>query len=254
MSPIQRRSVSPFGTAPEEISDPFAAASAALLAAYGPAEGKAPKKLSSVAHAAFIPTFLKKTFGSPANDAPWLPELCRLLVEMRPGFEENKCAPAVYAAMETIFDRKTELFLVDHHLVTEEEAQAAQEAAVDSKPGGQTPVAGDTVDNVLLSRERDSLVGGFFAPWTDREPGEFSAFVDRWAGSENPDRVLHFIDFCAGSRNPTFEYYLLFTHPALARWSSSKAQLRGLFERVAPLLPKLKSPSWEPSVRKLLGL
>jgi hypothetical protein len=210
--------------------------------------------LTSVAQAPFIPLFLKKTHDAPANDAPWLPEFCRLLVEMRPSFEENKAAAAVYAAMETIFDRKSELFLVDHHVVTEEESLAAQESQAGMKPGGQPPAAGDTVDNVLLSRERDTLVGGFFAPWTEREPGEFSAFVDRWAGSENPDRVLHFLDFCAGSRNPTFEYYLLFTHPALARWSSSKSQLRGLFDRVAPMLPKLKSPTWEPAVRKLLSI
>ncbi len=253
MNRTPRRSVSPFGTAPELASDPFAEVSTLIASAFGPAEGKAPRKLSSAVGLPYVATFLRKSFDATANDAPWLSEFCRFLVDHKPSLEENKVGEAVYAAMERIFDRKTELFLVDHHVVTEQEYEAAQEAAAAGKPAPRALVAGETHDNVLFSRERDTLVGGFFAPWTERAPGEFSAFIHRWAESENPDRVLHFLDFCAGSKNPTFEYYLLFTHPALARWSN-KSHLKGLFDRVAPLLPKIKSPTWEPSVRALLGL
>ena len=247
-----KRSVSPFGTAPALDNDPLAAVTAAIAQAFGPAEGKRPKNLSSVADAPFISAFLRRTWDAPANDAPWLPDFCGYLVKSKSMLEGKGVADAVYAAMEAIFDRKTELFLVDHHVVTEEEYQQLLEQK------GQEAVAkitaGEARDHVLFARERDTLAGGFFAPWTEREPGTFSAFVQRWAESDNPDRVLHFLDFCAGSRNPTFEYYLLFTHPALARWSSSKSQLRALFERVGPVLLKLKSPTWEPSVKKSLGL
>lgn len=246
----QKRSVSPFGTAPETETDPLAVVTAAIAAWFGAAEGKPPKVLSQAADAAFIPQLLRKAYDAPANDALWLPDFCGAVARMRMSLSEKGVADAVYGAMEALFERKTELFLVDHHVMTDEEYLEAHGAP---REEGKPPEH-DYRDNVLFSRERDALVGGFFAPWTEREPGLFSAFVDRWAESENPDRVLHFLDFCAGSRNPTFEHYLLFTHPALARWVSSKSHLRALFDRVAAVLPKIKSPTWETTVRRSLGL
>ena len=62
-----KRSVSPFGTAPERENDALSAATDALAAAFGPAEGKRPKNLSSVADAPFIASFLRRTYDAPAN-------------------------------------------------------------------------------------------------------------------------------------------------------------------------------------------
>ena len=76
--------------------------------------------------------------------------------------------------------------------------------------------------------ERDQLVGGFFAPINDRQPGRLSSFVTAWTETDNLDRLLHFIDFCRGAKNPTFEHYLLFAHPALDRVVSNKSQMRAI--------------------------
>lgn len=228
MKGIQKRSVSPFGTAPEAAADVFAPLSDAILAAFGPPPAEPVRRFTSAAHIPAIPARLRKAAAAPANDLPWLDDFCAFLVKMRPDFEEKKTAGAVWEAMESLFDRKTELFLVDsidadHHLV-------------------------------LFARERDTLVGRFFAGWTEREPGLFSQFIHRWTDSENPDRILHFLDFCIGSKNPTFEHYLLFTHPALARWVSNKSHLKSLFDRIRPVLSKIKAPGWEAQVRQTLGL
>lgn len=234
-----RRSVSPFGTPPDAEQDEFSPLTQAVADAFGPPPEDSIRKFTAAAHIPAIPEKIRKAARAPANDIPWLDDFCSYLVRMRPDFEEKKVAPVVWQAMERLFARKTELFLVDH---------------LDRAHCEKMGWADDHRDLVLFARERDVLVGRFFAGWTEREPGAFSEFVNRWAESENPDRVLHFLDFCAGSKDPTFEHYLLFSHPALDRWASNKSQLRGLFSRVKSVVAKLKSPSWETDRRTALGL
>jgi hypothetical protein len=225
-----RRSVSPFGTFPETEAEPLAPLARAIEEAFGPPPEQTVRKFTAAAHIAAVPARLKKAFDAPANDAPWLGDLCGFLVRMRPDLEEKNVNGAVWTAMSQLFERKTDVFLLD---------------LVETPDGRPT---------VLFSRERDALVGRFFAGWTEREPGLFSGFIDGWTNSGNPDRLMHFLDFCAGSKNPTFEHYLLFTHPALHRWVSNKAQLRALFERVDPLLAKMKAGAWASAVKDALGI
>lgn len=235
----QKRSVSPFGTAPDIEGDDFSPLAGAIAAAFGPPPDERARKFSLAAHIPAVPSQIRRAAEAPANDVPWLDEFCAYLVRMRPEFEDKNVAGAVWEALEILFNRKTELFLVDH---------------LDRDHCQKLGLADDHRDMVLFARERDTLVGRFFAGWTDRQPGEFSAFVHRWTDSTNPDRILHFLDFCSGSNNPTFEHYLLFSHPALDRWVSNKAQLRTLLNRVQPVLSKLKSPTWENDTRARLGL
>jgi hypothetical protein len=236
---IQKRSVSPFGTGPNMEADAFTPLAEAIRDAFGPAPEEPVRKFTSSAHIPAVPARVRKAAQAPANDVPWLDEFCAYLVRMRPEFEEKGAARALWEGMERLFERKTELFLVDH---------------LDREQCQKLGWADDHKDLVLFARERDILVGRFFAGWTEREPGDFSAFIHRWTDSPNPDRILHLLDFCAGSKNPTFEHYLLFTHPALARWVGNKTQLRALFDRVRPVLAKLKSPTWEKDVRHALGV
>lgn len=211
----------------------------AIAAAFGPPPQEKVKKFSAALHIPAVPARIRRAAEAPANDLPWLDEFCAYLVRMRPDFEEKKVAPLVWDGMERLFERKTELFLVDH--LNKEQCEKAG-------------LPDDHRDMVLFSRERDTLVARFFAAWTDREPGAFSEFIRSWTDSENPDQILHFLDFCAGAKNPTFEHYLLFTHPVLERWVSNKAQLRGLLTRIRPVVQKMKSPSWEADLRSALGL
>lgn len=234
-----KRSVSPFGTAPEAAVDAFSPFEDAVLAAFGPPSEEKVWKFSTVAHLPAVPARIRRAAAAPANDLPWLDDFCAYLVRMRPEFEEKKTAPALWDAMERLFDRKTELFLVDH---------------LDKEHCEKMGLPDDHRDVVLFARERDTLAARFFAAWTDREPGAFGEFIRAWTDSDNPDRILHFLDFCAGAKNPTFEHYLLFTHPVLERWVSNKAQLRALLTRVRPVLQKMKSPSWENDLRRSLGL
>jgi len=234
-----KRSVSPFGTAPDAESDDFTAFAALIADKFGPPPDAPVRKFTAAAHIPAVPQRIRRAALAPANDLPWLDDFCAYLVRLRPDFEEKDAARALWDAMERLFDMKTELFLVDH---------------LDKEHCQKIGLAGDHKDLVLFARERDTLVGRFFAGWTEREPGEFSAFIHRWTDSENPDRILHFLDFCAGSNNPTFDHYLLFSHPALDRWISNKAQLRALINRVRPVLAKLKSPTWERDVRSALKI
>lgn len=235
----QKRSVSPFGTAPDVEVDEFSPLAGAIQGAFGAPPEERIRKFSLTAHIPGIPAQIRRAADAPANDVPWLDEFCTYLVRMRRDLQDKQVSNSVWDAMELLFDRKTELFLVDH---------------LDREHCQKLGLADDHRDVVLFARERDTLVGRFFAGWTDKEPGEFSAFVHRWTDSTNPDRILHFLDFCTGSNNPTFEHYLLFSHPALDRWVSNKAQLRSLFQRVQPVLAKLKSPTWENDTRSRLGL
>lgn len=227
----QKRSVSPFGFIPAE-EDPFGSLRAAFKEVFPPSVGAPiPSELRSFDDASFVPALIEKLFDAPANDAPQLDALCQFLLRFRGLFEEKALADFVDVAMQKLFERKTELFMIDQQ---------------------------DQARVVLFSKERDALVGRYFAPLTESHPGDFSAFVNGWMESENPDRVLHFLDFCAGSKNPTFEHHLLFTHPALHRVVSNKSHLRSLFEKTSGLVSRshlsVTYSSWEEDVKKALGI
>lgn len=197
----QKRSVSPFGSAPFVDADPLAALREAVAK-------------TSFEEAKMLPDLIEKVSNAPANDAPQLDKLSQFLLKHRETLVAQELSGPLFQAMMDLFDRKTELFMFDQ-------------------------------DAVLFSRERDALVGRFFAPFTETQPGLFSAFINHWVETDNPDRALHFLDFCAGSKNPTFEHYLLFTHPALARVIKNKAQMRALFEKAQPLLAKLPADCYQ---------
>jgi hypothetical protein len=234
-----KRSVSPFGTAPELSSDPFQALAEAVEAHWPLLEPKKNPSFHSLEDAGALPHALNSILESPANDAPALYDVCSFLVRFRETFEAKGLSDPLQQAMEHIFDRKTELFMVDHF--TKEQCEKME-------------WLDESRDVVLFAKERDALVGRYFAPVNDMQPGRFSSFVNRWVETKNPDQALHFLDFCAGAKNPTFEHYLLFAHPALARVVENKNQIRALFDVAAPVFPKLTSPTWEPRVRAALGL
>ena len=235
----QKRSVSPFGTAPEFSSSAFQPLIDAIEPHWPLLEFDKKTSFHSLEDAGALPAILNFILDAPANDAPVLYDVCSFLVRFRETFESKSLSAALHDAMQQVFDRKTELFMVDHF--TKEQCEKM----------GWTD---ESRDVVLFAKERDALVGRYFAPVNETQPGRFSAFVNRWAETKNPDQALHFLDFCAGARNPTFEHYLLFAHPALARVVSNKAQLRALFDVAAPVLPKLTSPTWQPRIRAALGL
>lgn len=234
--------MSPFGAfeAPVAVVDnPLAALRSSVEAAFGTTDQKKPKQLKSVDDAVFLPRLIEKIADAPANDAPDLDNLSQFLLLFRETWREKNLDAVFYDAMRAVFDKKTELFLIDHQ--TKEHCE---------KMGWNDPYR----DLVLFSKERDALVGRFFAPATEQSPGQFSEFVNAWAASENPDRLLHLLDFCAGSKRPTFEHYLLFSHPALNRVVSNKSLLRELLEKAQPVIVKLTSPTWENDVRTALGV
>jgi hypothetical protein len=233
-----KRSVSPFGTAPELSSDPFQILADAVAAHWPLTEFTKKTSFHSLEDAGALPSTLNAILEAPANDAPVLYDVCSFLVRFRETFEANALSAPLHDAMQQVFDRKTELFMVDHF--TKEQCEKME-------------WADEFRDVVLFAKERDALVGRYFAPVNETQPGRFSAFANRWAETKNPDRALHFLDFCAGAKDPTFEHYLLFAHPALARVVENKAQLRALFDVAAPVLPKLTSPTWEPRIRAALG-
>lgn len=216
-----RRSVSPFG-----LTDPSPDPLAVL-------------KETFTGDFAHLPALYEKVWEAPAHDAPQLNALCESFLKLRIQLEENGLWDTAVNFMNQLFNRKTELFMVDHY--TKEHCE---------KMGW----AGEYRDAVLFSKERDSVVGHFFGPATEHQPGDFSIFVSRWAESENPDQLLHLLDFCAGSKNPTLDHYLLFTHPALARLLRDKALLKTFFDKTEAIRSKLTSPTWEKDVRQALGL
>lgn len=242
-----KRSVSPFAI-PEELKpvhleNPFDDAVAALEVAVSPSGAPAPEKKPKLPKTpdelAVLPAFLRKVGDAPAGDAPDLESLCRFLLQYQETFREKKWDGLLHTVMQGLFDRKTELFMVDHY---------------DREHCEKMGWADDHRDVILFAKERDILVGHYFAPMAESQPGKFSEFVGHWAGTDNADRVLHFLDFCAGSKNPTFEHYLLFTHPSLGRVVRGKDQLKSLFEKAQPLLKKITSPTWEKTVRTALGV
>jgi hypothetical protein len=205
----------------------------------GKSEITKPIQLKSFDDLPKLPTILEKIYEAPANDAPQLEMLCHFLLMFRTSLEEKGLKDSIARAMEALFNRKVELFMVDHF--NEEQCQK-MEWAVPYK------------DMVLFSKERDILVGHYFVPLTEMNPGDFSTFIHKWMDSTQADPILHFLDFCSGSKNPTFDYYLLSSHPGLSRVLRDKPLLKSLFEKAQPVLKKLSSPTWEKDVRSSLGL
>ncbi len=234
-----RRSVSPFGlkrAAPSSLSE--------LALEFEPFFGTPPDEkpaLSSFSNAVHVPFFIDKISRAAANDAPDLERLCQFLLTHKVDFEIKNLENVLFQSMERLFDLKTELFLIDHI------------PAVEANPEkGIEPSAAQ--ERVLFAKERDILVGRYFAPITENNPGLFSSFISRWVETENLDRLLHFLDFAAGSKNPTIEHYLLFVHPVLKRIVTNKNLLRSLIKKTEPLLGKLSSTDWAISVRKALDV
>ena len=233
-----RRSLSPFGQEPTE-TRPFSQLEKAFASEFKVNEGQTVQQLKSSGDLPFFPSVLYRIWQAPANEAQELENTCRFLVRFHTDIETHGLSSVVYLAMQTLFDRKTELFLVDHHNREQCEKMEWPE---------------DYRDVVLFAKERDTLVGHYFSPITEKEPGRFSEFINRWIDTTAGDRLFHFLDFCSGAKDPTFEHYLLFTHPALTRVVNNKARIKVLFDQTAPLLKKLNSPTWEKDVRVALGL
>lgn len=222
-----KRSVSPFGTSSFDEA-PLSPLELAFRRAFNSPASDKPLKLKTWEDAGHLPAVWKRVKEAPANDALELVPLCHYILSQRAALEEKQLFEPVYEAMRELFEWKTQVFMVDHY---DREACAKMGWADESR------------DVVLFSKERDQLVGGFFAPVTEREPGRFSEFITKWSESADVDRVLHFLDFLKGAKDPTFEHYLLFTHPALSRILANKNFLRSLSEKAAPLMAKL---SWRP--------
>jgi hypothetical protein len=233
-----KRSVSPFGLMEAPV-DAVTDLTDLYLRVLGQPEGKPPARLSAGADAVYLPAMFRRIWDAPANDAPELDDVIQFLVQHRPYLEEKSLHAPTYDFMRRLFELKTDMFLIDHH---------------DREHCEKVGWAGDHRDIVLFSRERDALVGRYFAVITEREPGLLSEFIHSWVESDRPDALLHFLDFTAGSANPTFEHYLLFAHPALHRVVGNKALLRGLFDQTKSVLARLSSPTWEKDVRAALSI
>lgn len=242
-----KRSVSPFVLAgdvtPANDLTPFETALLELqnasLSALGPVTEEKPTAIKAIEDFNALPGMLRDLAEAPANDAPKLSELCAAVVRFQETLQKKGLAEAVDRALAEFFLKKIELFMVDHY---DEEHCKKMGWAVSHK------------DIVLFAKERDVLIGSYFAPLADAKPGRFSEFVSKWIESPNQDRLLHFLDFCAGSKNPTFEHYLLFSHPALGRILRDKSLLKSLFDKTSTLLKKVKSPTWEKETKTALGL
>lgn len=235
----QKRSVSPFGSATAVLDDPFAALRAAVVEAFPNIQPTEKPQLKTLEDALHLPAYIEKISDAPANDALELDAVIQFLLRYRESLQNKRLEPMLVGTMRDIFERKTELFMIDHHNKEHCEKMEWQD---------------EYRDVVLFAKERDALVGRYFAPLTESQPGIFSEFITGWVSTDNPDRLLHFLDFCTGSKKPTFEFYLLFSHPAFARIIKNKAQLREMLETAKPLLAKLPSPTWEKDTRKSLGL
>jgi hypothetical protein len=221
-----------------EAADPLEEFATAVSAVFPLDNAKVPSKLKNLDDMKFTPLLLKEIWDAPAHDAPELGNLCSFLVSVRLQLVDKGLQDVVYRAMQKLFEAKTDLFLIDHH-----DAEHCEKMGWGDKYR----------DVVLFARERDTLVGGYFAPVTETEPGHFSEFVSSWVSSESPDRLLHFLDFCMGSKNPTFEHFLIFSHPALNRVVTNKTLLRELLEKTRSVLVKVSSPTWEKDLKAALG-
>ena len=235
-----RRSVSPFGTVPPT-DGPFDALRRRLEAAFGnesdPSETNAP--LSRSEDVVRLPGLLNRLADAPAGAAGDIAAVSGFLVRNAGAFRERGLFDALHDAMGTLFEMKTDQFLIDRYGKEQCEKMGWPD---------------EERDVVLFAADRDALVGSYFAPVTASAPGLFSEFVSKWIAAESPARRLHFLDFCLGSKSPTFEHYLVFSHPALSRAVSDRELLRSLLDRSAPLLARLPANRWEERVRSAFRL
>jgi len=231
-----KRSTSPFGVLATD-EDPLKDLRQAFGQVFQSKNEGHPEKLQVWDEARFVPDWIDLIRRAPANDATQLEPLCHYLVRYKRELGEHSLEDATHNAMQQIFELKTDFFLVDHH---------------DKESCEKLGWEDDHRDIVLFAKERDMLVGHFFSPFNKENPGRFSGFIESWIGSDSPDRLLHFLDFWSGGKKPTFEHHLLFTHPPLARLLTDKHLLRSLFDKAAPLLKKLSSPTWEADLRTAL--
>jgi len=234
----KRKSVSPFGLTPKE-KGPFEPLKNVFHSQLQKEAEEPLRPLKSWDEAITLPYYLEKVFDSAANDAPEILSLCQYALKYWPDLEEKVLSQPVTEAFEKLFDKKTDLFLIDHH---------------DKESCEKLGWPEEYRDVTLFSKERDTLAGCFFGRFAEKSPEVFSGFIQKWVGSSWPDRLLHFLDFAAGSKNPTFEHYLLFSDPSLSRILKDKDHLRFLLDKAQPLLAKLKSPTWEKDVRAALAL
>lgn len=233
-----RRSVSPFGHAAPK-GDLFADMAAQIKSKFKKLKPTNPRQLENLSDLPNLPSILREAYYAPANDGPELMKLIQYGVKMKTDLVESGLFDLILDGYQSVFEQKTELFLIDHH--DKEQCEALK-------------FEGDYRDVVLFGPERDSLVGGFFEPISKDQPGIFSKFISSWVQTKSCDRILHFLDFAKGSKNPTFEHMLVFSHPALSRIMTDKNFLRSLMKKAEPLLNKLSSPTWESDVRKSLEL
>lgn len=182
---------------------------------------------------------MRKVAQAPANDCPELARLCDYLTGHNLEISSAGLFDPIFNALKVVFDRKTEIFLVDHY---------------DGDHCRKMGWKEDYRDAVLFSEERNILVGRFFEPMTKDRPGHFSEFIKTWSETGNSDRLLHFLDFCGKLANSSFEFFLLGSHPALSRIIRKKDTMRALLQKCAPLFGKIKSPTWEKDLRKTLSV
>ncbi|MFN0117535.1 MAG: hypothetical protein ACKVQC_04480 [Elusimicrobiota bacterium] len=224
-----RRSVSPFGTEVLDDEAVFPHLEAVFKKVFPGEVGKTPSKLKLLEDARFLPQLLNKIYLAPSNDAPQIGLVSQFINSNRNLLKDKEVFEELYQAMLKIFDQKISLFMIDHF---NKEQCEKMEWATEYK------------DVVLFSKERDQLIAEFFAPVTEHEPGRFAEFISRWNQKPELDAQLHFLDFCKGAKNPTFEYYLLFAHPSLARVVKNKALFQQLLENTKPIWSKFPTDTW----------
>jgi len=233
-----KRSVSPFGV-PEPQKDLFDEIKDYILAHHKEGKPNQPPQLNLFQDVHSVPFFMRQAANAPAHDNSPLQPICEYLLKYNLEIVEDGLFEKLFKGMEFIFNKKTEIFLIDHH---------------DKEHCEKLGLKEEYKDVVLYASERDALIGKYFEPATKENPGIFSEFISHWIESENLDRVLHFLDFCSGSNNPTLEHYLVFTQPALTRVMRNKNHLKDIFRKVQPLLVKLNSPTWEKDIRLSLQI
>ncbi len=233
-----RRSVSPFGTRPVEKDafDDLLSVIQDRCPDLKPQESATPVLFQDFY---LVPALMRRVAEAPAKDAPELKVLCDYLLKHALEITAAGLFDEMFSAMKFIFNRKTEIFMIDHHDKTHCEKM------------GWTD---EYRDMVLFSDERDILVGGYFEPATREKPGHFSEFFREWSETENLDRALHFLDFSAKLSRSTFDFYLLGSHAAISRITRNKEIIRSLFQKCQPLVKKAKSPTWEKDTRAALGI
>jgi hypothetical protein len=235
-----RRSVSPFGALPP-VQNPFEDLSNRIKEKLDLNESNFThkQKLRDILDLPAVPLLIEKYMDAPAHDAPRLEELCLYVDRLQPDLETHGLRLEMHDWMLELFKRKTELFLVDHY---------------DKEHCEKMEWPEKYRDVVLFAKERDTLVGAYFAKRAESTPGEFAEFMTQWAQSPTSDRQLHFLDFCYRLTQPTFDYVLLASLPPIQRWVRNKSFLQELLSQNDAILKKVKSPTWKTDTKKALKL